>query len=176
MLAHMEDFTDVINSIHLLHMSKSDMDVSMSTASNNQHQQQQQLQAQLINHQNGYASDISNDSIFFYEDQGSSGPNTVDDNNNNQNDSVENEKNLLNNNNSDDINKDEMEYERTITNGNDWTDKLKQIKINVGIDEDLKMILEMDPSIVDDLDAGLDACAHIVEGPKITGLPPITGG
>jgi hypothetical protein len=83
---------------------------------------------------------------------------------------VESEKNLMN---IGDINKDEMEYERTITNGDEWTEQLKQIKINVGIDEDLKMILEMDPSIVDD---GLDACAHIVEGPKITGLPPITGG
>lgn len=46
---------------------------------------------------------------------------------------------------------------------------MTSIKVTVGIDEDLKMILEMDPSIVD-----LGGTA--VEEPKIIGLPPITGG
>lgn len=47
--------------------------------------------------------------------------------------------------------------------------EMKNIKVTVGIDEDLKMILEMDPSIMDLGDGNLDQ-------PKVLGLPPITGG
>lgn len=55
------------------------------------------------------------------------------------------------------------------------------IKVTVGIDEDLQMILEMDPSIVD-LGVDVIGCtpATITQSPCITpktlGLPPITGG
>lgn len=47
--------------------------------------------------------------------------------------------------------------------------EMTNIKVTVGIDEDLKMILEMDPSIMDLGDGNLDQ-------PKVLGLPPITGG
>lgn len=55
------------------------------------------------------------------------------------------------------------------------------IKVTVGIDEDLQMILEMDPSIVD-LSVDIIGCtpANIGQSPcntpKMYGLPPITGG
>lgn len=47
---------------------------------------------------------------------------------------------------------------------------MKSIKVTVGIDEDLKMILEMDPSIVD------LGGRPTVDDRKFFGLPPITGG
>lgn len=58
---------------------------------------------------------------------------------------------------------------------------LSNIKVTVGIDEDLRMILEMDPSIVD-LGADIIGCnptsiarSHSNES-KSLGLPPISGG
>lgn len=49
---------------------------------------------------------------------------------------------------------------------------MKSIKVTVGIDEDLKMILEMDPSIVD-----LGGTPTVeVDDRKFFRLPPITGG
>lgn len=47
----------------------------------------------------------------------------------------------------------------------------KNIQVMVGIDEDLKMILEMDPEIVD-----LGNVAKTTADPKVLGLPPLTGG
>lgn len=47
--------------------------------------------------------------------------------------------------------------------------EMTNIKVTVGIDEDLKMILEMDPSIMDLGDGNIDQ-------PMVLGLPPITGG
>lgn len=49
-------------------------------------------------------------------------------------------------------------------------ENMTNIKVTVGIDEDLKMILEMDPSIVD-----LGGTPTASE-PKVLGLPPISGG
>lgn len=46
------------------------------------------------------------------------------------------------------------------------------VRVTVGIDKDLEMILEMDPSIVD---LGDIAVTEPVE-PKVIGLPPSTGG
>lgn len=56
---------------------------------------------------------------------------------------------------------------------------LSNIKVTVGIDEDLQMILEMDPSIVD---LGVDVIGCTPDKispshtPKAYGLPPILGG
>lgn len=47
----------------------------------------------------------------------------------------------------------------------------KNIQVMVGIDEDLKMILEMDPEIVD-----LGGVEKVTAEPKVMGLPPLTGG
>ncbi|XP_055921998.1 putative uncharacterized protein DDB_G0277255 isoform X2 [Eupeodes corollae] len=48
--------------------------------------------------------------------------------------------------------------------------QLTNIRVTVGIDKDLEMILEMDPSIVDLGDV------PVIEEPRIIGLPPLTGG
>lgn len=49
-------------------------------------------------------------------------------------------------------------------------DMKKNIQVMVGIDEDLKMILEMDPEIVD-----LGALEKTTAEPKVMGLPPVSG-
>lgn len=51
------------------------------------------------------------------------------------------------------------------------SNEMTQIKINVGIDEDLRMILEMDPSLMDE---GVEASSvnNVVECPKVIKLPP----
>lgn len=46
------------------------------------------------------------------------------------------------------------------------------VRVNVGIDKDLEMILEMDPSIVDLGDIG----AGDTTEPRVVGLPPLSGG
>jgi hypothetical protein len=51
------------------------------------------------------------------------------------------------------------------------TKSQKNIRVMVGIDEDLEMILDMDPTIVD-----MGVAVLPDEGPKICGLPPINGG
>lgn len=63
------------------------------------------------------------------------------------------------------------EYDRNVASTSTFHQQpaMTSIKVTVGIDEDLKMILEMDPSIV-------DLGGTTVEEPKIIGLPPITGG
>lgn len=68
------------------------------------------------------------------------------------------------------------QYDRNVASTSTFQQQQQQpqpimtsIKVTVGIDEDLKMILEMDPSIV-------DLGGTTVEEPKIIGLPPITGG
>lgn len=49
--------------------------------------------------------------------------------------------------------------------------ELTQIQVNVGIDEDLKMILEMDPTLMDGMDMAMEP-SSIADCPKILGLPP----
>lgn len=61
------------------------------------------------------------------------------------------------------------QFDRNTATTSTFQPPMTSIKVTVGIDEDLKMILEMDPSIV-------DLGGTTVEEPKICGLPPITGG
>lgn len=60
----------------------------------------------------------------------------------------------------------------TTTKRNNFISNSANIRVNVGIDKDLEMILEMDPSIVDlgDISAG-----ETTE-PRVVGLPPLAGG
>lgn len=50
-----------------------------------------------------------------------------------------------------------------------------QIQVNVGIDEDLKMILEMDPSLMDgtgSMEKAVEPSSQVADTPKVMGLPP----
>lgn len=51
----------------------------------------------------------------------------------------------------------------------------RMVKVTVGIDEDLRLILEMDPSIVD-LGGQQWTQSRERPPPRVLGLPPITGG
>lgn len=50
--------------------------------------------------------------------------------------------------------------------------KLTQIQVSVGIDEDLKMILDLDPTLIDgvDLEKAVEPATH--SDARITSLPP----
>lgn len=61
--------------------------------------------------------------------------------------------------------------ERTASRSATVKEMKKNIQVMVGIDEDLKMILEMDPEIVD-----LGGVEKVTAEPKVMGLPPLTGG
>lgn len=58
------------------------------------------------------------------------------------------------------------------SNANTNTSSTTNIRVTVGIDKDLEMILEMDPSIVD---LG-DIAVRETTDTRVVGLPPLTGG
>lgn len=73
----------------------------------------------------------------------------------------------------------QMEISDVINGNSDENINLSNIKVTVGIDEDLQMILEMDPSIVDlgvDVIGCTPATISPSHTPKSFGLPPILGG
>lgn len=146
-------FCDMINSIQFLNMSKAGAD-----------------EGAHVNHSDsGFNSgaEMNSDNIFFYED---SCPSLTSCTNmtNNSSDSGS----LLTN--------DVDDHQLPSPNENASADyrhqsekELTQIQVNVGIDEDLKMILEMDPSLMDEtLDKAVEPSTTVVECPKILGLPP----
>lgn len=61
----------------------------------------------------------------------------------------------------------------TLTNNN-ATNQMRNLRVQFGIDEDLRMILEMDPSIID-LDV-TNAQDYNPKPTKVIGLPPKSGG
>lgn len=65
-----------------------------------------------------------------------------------------------------------MKGSPTIAKRSNFNSNSANIRVNVGIDKDLEMILEMDPSIVDlgDISAGETTESRVV------GLPPLAGG
>lgn len=52
----------------------------------------------------------------------------------------------------------------------------RNVRVNLGIDEDLRMILEMDPSIIDLGNASLQDYGPPNQVDIIRGLPPKSGG
>lgn len=146
-------FCDMINSIQFLNMSKSGSDEG----------------AHVNYGDSGFNSgaEMNADNIFFYED---SCPSLTS---------------CINMANSDDASnmvasdaRDHQlpspNYESASTSRRSQNkNELTQIQVNVGIDEDLKMILEMDPSLMDEsLDKAVEPSTTVVECPKILGLPP----
>lgn len=64
----------------------------------------------------------------------------------------------------------DKERVKKVAKGATEKDTKKSIQVMVGIDEDLKMILEMDPEIVD-----LGGLEKSTAEPKVMGLPPLSG-
>lgn len=79
------------------------------------------------------------------------------------------------------VRNDASQMDTTPNSSEDENFNFSNIKVTVGIDDDLQMILEMDPSIVD-LGVDVIGCTPvtITQSPCITpktfGLPPIMGG
>lgn len=147
-------FCDMINSIQFLNMSKAGTDANMNYSDS------------------GFNSATEmNADIFFYEDSCPPSSDCVD---------------MKNNNDKDDCNRNlissacDQNFESALASGESTSrqrrhdKKLTQIKVNVGIDEDLKMILEMDPSLMDgtEMEKAVEQSSHVVDCPKILGLPP----
>lgn len=145
-------FCDMINSIQFLNMSKAGADANVS-----------------YNDSGFNSANEMNADIFFYEDSCPPLTDCVD----------------MKNDDDDDCNQGSI-ASRCIQNCENGSTsagtirqrrqekKLTQIKVNVGIDEDLKMILEMDPSLIDEteIEKAVDRTSHVVDCPKILGLPP----
>lgn len=154
-------FCDMINSIQFLNMSK----INTEDGAN-------------VNYgDSGFNSgaEMNADNIFFYED---SCPSLSSCMNMKSDDNNEDGENLLPGNDSHDQQLPSLNYENTssavaIARQNQKDKEFTQIQVNVGIDEDLKMILEMDPSLMDvTLENAVEQSSRVVECPKILGLPP----
>lgn len=125
-------------------------------------------------------AEMNIDNIFFYEDnstQSSQDNMPIAFNNNNVNTSNNN-----NNNNEDDqaISMDTNDqgdslFANAVTipkQKRSKDSKLTQIQVSVGIDEDLKMILDLDPTLIDgvDLEKAVEPAVH--NDARLTSLPP----
>lgn len=136
-----------------------------------------------INNDSGFNSgaEMNADNIFFYEDSCPSLTNCFDMENNikdDDDDDDENGVNLLSSAACDHHQQTSPAYDNTaaassVTHQGQKEKEFTQIQVNVGIDEDLKMILEMDPSLMDvSLEKAVDPSSRVVDCPKILGLPP----
>lgn len=145
-----DTFCDMINSIQFLNMSKPGSDES----------------AHVNFSDSGFNSgaEMNADNIFFYEDSCPSLSSCINMANGDDAGNMATNDHQLSS----------PSYESATSSRRDLSkSELKQIQINVGIDEHLKMILEMDPSLMDEtLDKAVEPSTTVVEGPKILGLPP----
>lgn len=147
-------FCDMINSIQFLNMSKS--------------------ASEEVTHVNygdsGFNSgaEMNADNIFFYEDSCPSLASCINIANN-----TDDNGNMMTNDTCDHQLPSPSFSSAPASRRGQGKNELTQIQVNVGIDEDLKMILEMDPSLMDEtLDKAVEPSTTVVECPKILGLPP----
>lgn len=151
-------FCDMINSIQFLNMSKPKPDDG----------------ANINFGDSGFNSgaEMNSDNIFFYEDscpslQSCSDMKTTND------EQGANTESKINRNHELPSSYEQSSAAATINHRTQNEKELTQIQVNVGIDEDLKMILEMDPSLMDvTLEKAVEQSSHVVDCPKILGLPP----
>lgn len=147
-------FCDMINSIQFLNMSKSASE-----------------EGPHVNYgDSGFNSgtEMNADNIFFYEDSCPSLASCINMANN-----TDDNGNMLTNDTCDHQLPSPSFGGASTGRRGQRKNELTQIQVNVGIDEDLKMILEMDPSLMDEsLDKAAQPSTTVVECPKILGLPP----
>lgn len=156
-------FCEMINSIQFLNMSK----VGTEDGAH----------ANYTDSGFNSGTEMNADNIFFYEDSCPSLTSCINMKNDDNDEEDENDKNLL----PSDTRDQQLpspNYENTSATDSFARQKqndkeFTQIQVNVGIDEDLKMILEMDPSLMDvTLEKSVEQSSRVVECPKILGLPP----
>jgi hypothetical protein len=154
MMQSEDGFRDVLNSIQSLNVASKNGDDEQS--------------ANIRYSDSGFSStggsDMIGDNIFFYDEDSCPSLSSCLNISNNSN-------NVFN---VDDM-KTQTERVEIQQNRNSCVDQeMTQIKVNVGIDEDLKMILEMDPSLMDEtLDKAFEpSSVNVVDCPKVLGLPP----
>lgn len=147
-------FGDMINSIQFLKMSKPGSDEG--------------AHANFGDSGFNSGAEMNTDNIFFYEDSCPSLQSCL-----NMANETEGAGNMMANN-TFDHQLPPSNYEKPPSSRRSQSkNELTQIQVNVGIDEDLKMILEMDPSLMDEsLDKAVEPSTTVVECPKILGLPP----
>lgn len=166
MIQNDDVFCDMINSIQFLNMSKA----GVGDRSN-------------VNHSDsGFNSgaEMNVDNIFFYEDSCPSLTNCLSMKNDakDDDDDDDNGENLLSSGACDRHEQTSPIYDNTsaasaFSRQTQKDKEFTQIQVNVGIDEDLKMILEMDPSLMDGtLEKAVETSSRVVDCPKILGLPP----
>jgi hypothetical protein len=164
-----EGFRDVLNSIQ-----------SLNVASKNT-SEDEQPSTRITNvrySDSGFSStggsDVNGDNIFFYEDSCPSLSSCLDITNNFNID--DNEKTITAATPYNDRRMPSPNFQQQQQQRNNYNldQEMTQIKVNVGIDEDLKMILEMDPSLMDEtLDKAFEPSSmNVVDCPKVLGLPP----
>ncbi|CRL06190.1 CLUMA_CG019405, isoform A [Clunio marinus] len=152
-----DHFCDVISSIQYLNMSKSDSET----------------QANYGDSGFNSGAEVNSDSIFFYEDSCPSLMSCMNEEINNKDDceaspSCPNNDQSMLQQNSENYPPSAPQVSRSKSQKH-----LKQIKVSVGIDEDLKMILEMDPSLMDEsIEKAVEATSNVVNCPNVAELPP----
>jgi hypothetical protein len=178
MMQSEDGFRDVLNSIQSLNVaSKTSEDEQLSKTTTN-------IRYSDSGFSSTGGSDVNGDNIFFYEDSCPSLSSCLDITNNfNIHD---NDKTITASSSSCYNNDRRMpspnfhqqqhlqDQEQQQRSNNNFDQEMTQIKVNVGIDEDLKMILEMDPSLMDEtLDKAFEpSSVNVVDCPKVIGLPP----
>ena len=149
-----DTFCDMINSIQFLNMSKTGTDETAS----------------MSHADSGFNSgaEMNTDNIFFYEDSCPSLSSISLKNQSDNSDLMSGDHQLPNYD-----NRSPAEASAIRQNRRHDEMEMTQIQVNVGIDEDLKMILEMDPSLMDmTLEKAVEPKSHVVDCPKVLGLPP----
>lgn len=161
MMQNDDVFCDMINSIQIQNMSKT----GAGDCSN-------------VNHSDsGFNSgaEMNADNIFFYEDSCPSLTDCLNTKNDiKDDDEYDNDENLLSSATCERHLQTSPSYDNTSLVVTHQREKeFTQIQVNVGIDEDLKMILEMDPSLMDvTIEKAVEPSSQVVDCPKILGLPP----
>lgn len=162
MMQNDDIFCDMINSIQIQNMSKE----GASDCSN-------------VNHSDsGFNSgaEMNADNIFFYEDSCPSLTDCLNMKSDIKEDDEYDNENLLSSATCERHQQTSPSYDNSllaVTHQNQREKEYTQIQVNVGIDEDLKMILEMDPSLMDvTIEKAVEHSSQVVDCPKILGLPP----
>lgn len=165
--SQLDEFIQIVEKIKMLEMPAAS---STTTATSAHENHNNHLNDNMITSSNSMKDDYDNNSEYtnqiFHELQPRSAPECFSF----YQDELIPTNWCSNNNNQNQLEKIDNNNETNELNNNDLKEPIASVKVTVGIDEDLRMILDMDPSIVDLGET------PIAEEPKVLGLPPTSGG